>query len=96
MKARFCVDVEFDEQKTDAESVAAALDKVVADGLATLLDAWEPYGGEPKVGQFFVLDVDAAIQHADELDRLIDGQEDELGASLAPVRDFLWQVAGKK
>ena len=57
--------------------------------------AWEPYGGEPKVGEFFVLDTDAAIQHADELDSLIDGQEDELGEVLAPVRDFLRQVAGK-
>jgi hypothetical protein len=95
MKARLYLDVEFDESKTDAESVAVALDKVVANGLAVLLGCWEEYGGEPKVGQFLVLDTDAAIRHADELDSLIDGQEDELGASLAPVRDFLRQVAGK-
>jgi hypothetical protein len=95
MKARFYVDVEFDGHKTDAESVATAMDKTVANGLAVLLGCWEEYGGEPKVGRFLVLDTDAAIQHADELDSLIDGQEDELGTSLAPVRDFLRQVAGK-
>ena len=54
MKARFYVDVEFDGGKTDAESIATALDKVLANGLATLLDAWDEYGGEPKVGEFFV------------------------------------------
>ena len=96
MKARFYVDVEFDGSKTDAESIATALDKVTSNGLAVLLDCWEPYGGEPQVGEFFVLHTETARQHADDLDSLIDGREDdELGESLAPVRDFLRQVAGK-
>ena len=96
MKARFCVDVEFNRRKTDAESIASAMDKVLANGLAVLLGCWEEYGGEPKVGGFLVLDTKQAARFAEELDSLIDGQDDELGASLAPVRDFLRQVAGEK
>ena len=69
---------------------------MVANGLAVLLDAWEPYGGEPKLGEFFVLDTKQAADHAENLDHLIDGQEDELGKSLVPVRDFLRQIAGQK
>ena len=55
MRARLYIDVEFDEQKTDTESVAAALDKVMSNGLATLLDCWDDYGGEPRVGRFLVM-----------------------------------------
>ena len=95
MRTRLFCDVEFNEHKTDAEGIASALDKVVANGLAVLLDAWEPYGGEPKVDEFFVLDSKQAAEHAETLDHLIDGQNDELGESLVPIRDFLWQVAGK-
>ncbi len=97
MMARIFVDVQFDGDKTVAESVAVALDKVVSNGLAVLLDCWSDYGGEPKVGEFFVLDVETARQHADDLDALIDGKdEDDLGEMLVPVRDFLRQVAGEK
>ena len=64
--------------------------------MSVLLDCWADYGGEPKVGGFLVLDTKQAAEHAEELDRLIDGQEDELGESLVPVRDFLRQVAGRK
>jgi hypothetical protein len=64
--------------------------------MSALGDCWEEYGGEPKVGQFLVLDTAQAAQFAEELDHLIDGQEDELGESLVPVRDFLRQLAGKK
>ena len=96
MKARFYVDVEFNGRKTDAESIASALDKTIANGLAVLLGCWEEYGGEPKVGEFLVLDTKQAAQFAEELDSLIDGQDDELGASLVPVRDFLRQIAGDK
>ena len=38
MKARFFVDVEFDGDKTESESIATALDKVVSNGLATLFN----------------------------------------------------------
>ena len=93
MKARLYLDLEFDENKTDAESIASAMDRVVSNGLAVLLDAWEPYGGEPKVGEFLVLDSEQAAEHADNLDRLIDNQDDELGESLVPVRDFLRRCA---
>jgi hypothetical protein len=43
-----------------------------------------------------VLDTVQAAQFAEELDHLIDVQEDELGESLVPVRDFLRQLAGRK
>ena len=79
MRARLYIDVEFDEQKTDAESIAPALDKVLANGLAVLLGCWEEYEGEPKVCEFLVLDTKQAAQFAEELDCLIDGQDDELG-----------------
>lgn len=68
MKARLYLDVEFNEGETDPESIASAMDKVVANGLAVLLDAWEPYGGEPKVSPFLVLDTKQAAEHADNLD----------------------------
>lgn len=96
MKARLYLDIEFNGRKTDGESIASAMDKLMGNGLAVLLDCWDEYGGEPKVGQFLVMDTKQAAEHADELDHLIDGQEDELGESLVPVRDFLRQVAGKK
>jgi hypothetical protein len=97
MKARLYLDVEFDGRKTDAESIASAMDNVVKTGMSALGDCWDEYGGEPKVGQFLVLDKVQAAQHAEALDILIDGkEEDELGQSLGPVRDFLLQVAGKR
>jgi hypothetical protein len=64
MKARLYMDVEFDGHKTNAESIASALDNVVSNGLAVLLDSWEPYGGEPKVGKFLVLDAAQAAGQA--------------------------------
>ena len=96
MKARLYFDVEFNGRKTDAESIAAALDRVVETGMSALGDCWDEYGGRPKVGECLVLNMKQAAEHAEALDMLIDGQEDELGASLVPVRDFLRQVAGKK
>ena len=84
MKARLYLDVEFNDGKTDAKGIASALDKVVANGLAVLLDTWEPYVNEPKVGEFFVLDTMQAAEHAESLDQLIDGQADELGESPRP------------
>ena len=55
MKARLYLDVKFDGRKTDAEGVAAALDNVVKCGMAALDDAWDEYGGAPKVGEMLVL-----------------------------------------
>ena len=97
MKARFYFDVEFKaNRKTDAEGIASALDNVVRSGMTVLGDCWSDFGGKPKIGEVFVLDTKAAAEHADNLDLLIDGQSDELGESLVPVRDFLRRVAGKK
>jgi len=97
MKARFYFDVEFKaSRKTDAEGIASALDNVVRSGMTVVGDSWNDFGGKPKIGEVFVLDTKAAAEHADNLDRLIDGWCGELGESLAPVRDFLRQVAGKK
>jgi hypothetical protein len=96
MKARLYLDVKFGKRATDAESIASALDNVMDVGMSSLSDCWKEYGGVPQVGKFFVLDSEQAIRHADDLDNLIDGQDDELGKSLAPVRDFLRKVAEKK
>jgi hypothetical protein len=96
MKARLYFDVEFNGRKTDGESIATALDRVVETGMSALGECWDEYGGKPKVGEFLVLNIKQAAEHAEALDMLIDGKEDELGASLAPVRDFLRQLAGKK
>ena len=95
MKARVYLDVEFNEGKTDAEGIASALDKVVANGLAVLLDTWKPYGGEPKVGEFFVLDTKQAAEHAEDLDRLIDGKEDELVQCSSPSATFCGRSPGR-
>jgi len=95
MKARLYLDVEFDGRRTDGESIASAMDNVAKTGMSALGDCWDEYGGAPKVGQFLVLDTGQAAERAEALDSLIDGQEDELGESLAPVRDFLRQLAGK-
>jgi len=78
MKARFCVDVEFDGHKTDAESIATALDKVLSNGLAVLLGCWDEYGGEPKIGEFFVSGTDADLRHADDLCGQADDPDDEV------------------
>ncbi len=97
MKARVYLDVEFNGRKTDAESVAAAMDNVVKAGMSALGDCWDEYGGAPKVGRLLALDTAQAAELAEALEMLIDGQEDdELGESLAPVRDFLRGVAGKR
>lgn len=45
MKARVYLDVEFNGRKTDAESVAAAMDNVVKAGMSALGDCWDEYGG---------------------------------------------------
>ena len=62
MNARLYLDVEFDENKTDAESVATALDRVLETGMSTpgVLDEY----GDPTAGEFFVLDTEAARQGA--------------------------------
>jgi hypothetical protein len=97
MKARLFIDVQFNGRKTDAESIASAMDNVVKTGMTTLGDCWDEYGGEPKVGQFLVLDTLSAGQYAESLQGLIDGEEeDDLGEFLEPIRDFLRQIAGKK
>ena len=97
MKARFYFDVEFKaSRKTDAEGIASALDNVVRSGMTVLGDCWSDFGGTPRIGEVFVLDTKAAAEHADNLDRLIGGRDDELGKSLVPIRNFLRQVAGKK
>ncbi|MGO8751852.1 MAG: hypothetical protein ACLQNE_38410 [Thermoguttaceae bacterium] len=96
MKARLYIDIQFGKRATDAESMATALDNVLDTGMVQLSDCWDEYGGKPKVGKFFVLDTEQALGFAEELDRLVHGWDDDLGKSLAPIRDFLRQVAGKR
>ncbi len=62
MKARLYLDVEFDENKTDAESVATAFDRVLETGMSTP-GVLEEYG-DPTVREFFVLDTETARQRA--------------------------------
>jgi hypothetical protein len=96
MKARLFIDIQFSKRATDAESMATALDNVMDVGMAHLSDCWGEYGGKPIVGRFFLLGTAQAVEHANALDMLIDGEDDELGEMLKPVRDFLRQVAGKE
>ena len=96
MKARLYLDVKFGKRATDAESIASALDNVMDVGMSSLSDCWKEYGGVPQVGKFYVLNSEEAFRHAHDLDALMDGQDGELGESLAPVRDFLRKIAGKK
>jgi len=100
MKARLYIDVKFSKRATDAESLAAAMDNVMDVAIAQLSDCWGDYGGKPKVGKFLVLDTDQAAEHAEAIDALIvrdflDEKRNNLRTMLAPVRDFLRQVAGK-
>jgi hypothetical protein len=94
VKARLYIDVKFGRRATDAESMAAALDNVIDVGMSALHDCWDDYGGKPSIGKFLVLATAQAAEHAQALDMLIDGEDDELGEMLKPVRDFLRQVAG--
>jgi hypothetical protein len=94
MRARLCIDVQLSKRATDAESTASALDNVLDVGMSALGDCWHDYGGKPSIGKFLVLDTEQAAEHAEALDQLIDGEDDEPGEMLKPVRDFLRQVAG--
>jgi hypothetical protein len=74
MKARLYIDVKFSKRATDAESLASALDNVLDVGMAQLSDTWDEYGGKPTVGKFVALDTAKALEHANALDMLIDGE----------------------
>jgi hypothetical protein len=94
MNAKLVLPIKFSKRATDAEGLASAMDNVVKCGMSALSDCWGEYGGEPKVGTFTVLDTEKAAEHANALDALIDGQNDDgLGEVLAPVRDFLRRLA---
>ena len=105
MKARFYLDVEF-KGRNWTEGMASALDNVVRNGMTALGDCWGEYGGKPKIGEVFILDTKQAEEHADTLHQVIaeytdpddqlNGVSSELGKSLAPIRDFLRQIAGKQ
>ena len=97
MNAKLVLPIKFSKRATDAEGLASAMDNVVKCGMSALSDCWNEYGGEPKVGEFTVLDTEAAAEYANALDALIDGQNDDgLGEVLVPVRDFLrsWRNDG--
>jgi hypothetical protein len=106
MKARFYFDVKFSKGATDAEGLASAMDNVIKCGMSALSDSWDEYGGAPKVGEVFVLDTNKAMEHAGTVSRAIveytdaneqlENEGGELGRMLAPVAEFLRQIAGKK
>ena len=50
-KAKFVVEVEYDAKKTDPDSLAEALDRLMETALSTP-DILEDYGN-PRVGEFF-------------------------------------------
>jgi hypothetical protein len=94
MKARLYLDVKFGGRATDAESITTAMDNVIKCGMSALDDCWGEYGGVPQVGEVFVLDTEAALMHANDIDKLINSFD--LRESLGPIRDFLRNVAGRK
>jgi hypothetical protein len=101
MKARLYLDIKFGARATDAESLASALDNVMDVGMAALDDCWQDYGGKPKVGKFFVLDTGKALDLANDVESVMHVAENDPGNArpsewLAPVRDFLRKVAGRK
>jgi hypothetical protein len=98
MKVRFYIDMKFSKRATDAESLAAALDNVTDVGMSALDDCWDEYGGKPSIGKFLVLDTEQAAEHAEALDALVvrdflDEKRNDLRTMLAPIRDFLRQIA---
>ena len=54
MKATFTVEVDFDPEITDNESIATALDRLLETAMSTP-DIFEEYGN-PTVGEFLILD----------------------------------------
>ena len=101
MKARLYLDIRFGGRATDAESIASALDNVMDVGMAALDDCWGEYGGKPEVGKFLVLDTERAIDLANDVESVMhvaegDPRNARPSEWLAPVRDFLRQVAGRK
>jgi hypothetical protein len=101
MKARLYVDVEFNGRKTDAEGIASAMDNVVKCGMSALGDCWHEYGGAPRIGEVFVLDTEAAVEHTDAMQALLAcmpdiDQHPEITSSMRDAITFLRQVAGKK
>ncbi len=91
MKTKLILPVIFKAKRTNPEALTSALDQVIETALSTagLLSEY----GDPTVGTFSVLDTEAAKEHAEALDALIDGQDDELGEMLIPIRDFLKRLA---
>jgi hypothetical protein len=85
MKARFYLDVEFNGRRTDGEGVAAALDRVVETGMSALGDCWDEYGGQPKLGQFLVLDTAQAAEHAEEEKAVASYTYDDLANDIAKL-----------
>jgi hypothetical protein len=57
VEAKLYLTIEFDDENTDAESVASALDKIMDASLSTfgILDEY----GDPGIGKFFVDEGDA-------------------------------------
>lgn len=53
IEAKLYLTIEFDEDKTDAESIACALDVLMDTSLSTF-GALDEYG-DPGIGKFFVL-----------------------------------------
>jgi hypothetical protein len=66
--------------------------------MSALDDCWDEYGGKPSIGKFLVLDTEQAAEHAEALDALVvcdflDEKRNDLRTMLAPIRDFLRQIA---
>jgi hypothetical protein len=104
MKARLYFDVQFNGHKTDPEGLASAMETLIETAMSTP-GVMEEHG-DPNVGECFVLDTKAALEHASTVnrviveytdpDRLIENGGNELGELLAPVVEFLRKLAGKK
>ena len=101
MKTIIALPVDFNGRKTDAESIASAMDNVIRCGLGNYVpDDWSEYGGPPHLGETICLNPKEAEEAADMLDGMIDGKPgDEMGEVLTPARNILWRLLrllGKK
>lgn len=81
MKSRLYVEIEFDDEITDAESMATALDQLMKTALSTpgILEEY----GDPEIGEFFVLpaeELQLAVQNLEEIVEQVEGLKPALPA----------------
>lgn len=81
MKATLYIEIDFDDDMTDAESMACALDQLMKTALSTprILEEY----GEPKIGEFFVLpteELQLAVKSMEKIAEQVEGLKPALPA----------------